>query len=472
VGVLSTSGTSLSARPTAPSNVRWHIFGLSCATSWTLYLHRYTFGLAMPTLAEEWHVDLTELGFMQSAFYGTYVALQVPCGMLVDWLGTHLFLGGIVLAWSAVLALHAWVPGPAEMYWVRVLFGATQAGCYPALGKVTQAWFPFSIRTSLQGWIASFSGRLGGASANLLFATLLLGWLGVDWRTSLLILAGWGVLLGVTVLVVFRNTPAEHPRVNAAEREIIAEQSSAFPAPPDGLSLAHPASISSAALAPEADPSADLLWSRRIDGRSAANLGFFLLQFFGATFADTIYVVWMPSVLKSVHGVSDADMGFYSSLPLFGGALGGLTGGYINDLMIRAIGRRWARSIVGFGGNVAAGGLVVVALLFFDNPRDFCGILFCAKVFSDWCQPTTWGTITDISGPFAATVFGLGNGVGGLGTVIAAPLLGLVAKRFSSWHPVFLLIAATYGASSVCWLAVNCTIPVFRPAARRNCENR
>ena len=36
----------------------------------------------------------------------------------------------------------------------------------------------------------------------------------------------------------------------------------------------------------------------RISGRSAANLGFFLLQFFGATFADTIYVVWMPSVLK------------------------------------------------------------------------------------------------------------------------------------------------------------------------------
>ena len=49
---------------------------------------------------------------------------------------------------------------------------------------------------------------------------------------------------------------------------------------------------------------------------------FFLLQFFGATFADTIYVVWMPSVLKSVHHVSNIDMGFYASMPLFGGAGG------------------------------------------------------------------------------------------------------------------------------------------------------
>ena len=135
----------------------------------------------------------------------------------------HLFLGTILLLWSGVSALHAWAPDRAAMYWVRVLFGITQAGCYPALGKVTQAWFPLSIRTSLQGWIASFFGRFGGFSANLVFASFMLGYIGLDWRRALLLLAAWGVALGIAVLIVFRNTPAVHPLVDAAELAIITE---------------------------------------------------------------------------------------------------------------------------------------------------------------------------------------------------------------------------------------------------------
>ncbi len=104
---LDSSRAAASAFNSRPSNVRWRIFGLSCAASWTLYLHRYTFALITPALAAEWKVEPTELGYLPSVFYATYVALQVPCGMLVDRLGTHLFLGSIIVAWSAFLALHA-----------------------------------------------------------------------------------------------------------------------------------------------------------------------------------------------------------------------------------------------------------------------------------------------------------------------------------------------------------------------------
>ena len=162
-----------------------------------------------------------------------------------------------------------------------------------------------------------------------------------------------------------------------------------------------------------------------------------------------------------MHGVSNLEMGFYASLPLLGGAWG-LVGGYMNDLLIRLIGRRWARSLVGWRWQRFGRAAGARRAVFFDRPLVFCGVLFVAKVFSDWAQPTTWGTVTDISGPYAATIFGLGNGVGGLGTVVAAPVLGMVAERYS-WHAVFLFIAATYLISSLVWLAVNCTIPVFKP---------
>lgn len=411
-----------------------------------LYLHRYAFALVMPSLATEWNVEKTELGFMQSAFYATYLAFQIPTGLVADWLGTHVFLAGIIFLWSAVLGLHAWAPDQQAMYGVRLAFGAAQAGCYPALGKVTQAWFPLSIRTSLQGWIASFFGRLGGCTAYLLFGALALGALAIDWRTAVTVLAAAGVVLAVAVLVVFRNAPGEHPRVSAAELALIAEGQ------PPRVAEGNPPQS-------EMFQGAEPAWWQAITPRSAVNLLFFLLQYFAATFADVVYVAWLPYFL-SEQNVGMVRMGLYSSLPLAGGALGGMVAGYLNDLAIRAIGRRWGRSLVASAGNVAAAAMIALGLRFYDVPSVFCCFLFAAKFFFDWGQPTVWGTITDISGRHTATIFGLANGVGGLGALVAPPVIAIVAQRYS-WSHAFWMIAATYLACGIFWLAVNCTIPVL-----------
>ena len=43
----------MSQRPTAPTNVRWAMFGLACGTSWLLYLHRYTFNETSGTVLHD-----------------------------------------------------------------------------------------------------------------------------------------------------------------------------------------------------------------------------------------------------------------------------------------------------------------------------------------------------------------------------------------------------------------------------------
>ena len=88
------------------------------------------------------------------------------------------------LLWSVALGLHALTASLAlliglqaltVMIGLRALFGLGQAGAYAVLSRVTRFWFPLSVRTSVQGWIAVFAGRIGGASASVLFATLLIG---------------------------------------------------------------------------------------------------------------------------------------------------------------------------------------------------------------------------------------------------------------------------------------------------------
>jgi len=433
-----------------PTNVRWQVFGLSCGASWILYLHRYVFALIKPALAQEWDVDLVSLGAMDSVFYASYLVCQVPSGLAADLVGSRLFLGSIIVAWSICLALHALAPGLKSMYVVRLLFGITQAGAYPTLSKVSRAWFPFSIRTSLQGWVASFFGRAGGASANVLFAAVMLGMIGMPWRTAVLILSTAGVALGAAVLVILRNTPAEHPRTNDAERRLIAAE----PAVEIPASEIPPSS--SGRLAPPAGE----FW-RSISARSARNMLYFLAQGFCATFADAVFVTWVPYFLREVHGLDYGRMGVYSALPLIGGACGGLAGGYLNDLLLRVVpSRRWARSLVGATGMGLACLLAFAALLVYANPYAFCLVLMLAKFFGDWSQPTVWGTVTDIAGSKTATVFGLVNGVGGIGALVAPVMLGAVATEYS-WAIVFVVVAVTYAVGATCWLLVNCTVPLF-----------
>jgi MFS family permease len=319
---------------------------------------------------------------------------------------------------------------------------------------VSRLWFPLSIRTSLQGWVASFFGRMGGAMSYLIVAPVLFGSLHMPWRAAVIMLAAGGVMLGLLVLIVLRNSPAEHPRVNAAELRIILE-----------TPLADPRDAAVAARLEDTSQE-QVPWTQRLSPRSLSNLLVFLVHYFACTFADVLYVAWLPFVLKEEHGVTDTAMGLLSAMPLIGGALGGLVGGYLNDFLIPVLGRRWARSTIGFAGNLIACGFVVAALALFKNEYALCGLLFCAKLFSDWDQPTVWGSVTDIGGQHTATIFGVANGVGGVGALVGPIVLGWLAQHYS-WTDAIATVAIAYLVSGVCWLAFNCTVPVLKEGVRR-----
>ena len=93
---------SLEARPT---RVRWLVFGLICATSWLLYLHRYAWGVVKPDFkAENPHLTDTQLGWIDSAVLATYALGQVPGGLASDLVGPRLVLGLSILLWSLTVA--------------------------------------------------------------------------------------------------------------------------------------------------------------------------------------------------------------------------------------------------------------------------------------------------------------------------------------------------------------------------------
>ena len=108
------------------------------------------------------------MGWLDALFNITYAAGQFLGGLAGDLFGPRLVIPVAAVIWSLIVAAPGLFTGFSQLYAVRLGFGAAQASAYPNLGKITKSWFPLSIRTSVQGAVASFSGRAGAACAPLI----------------------------------------------------------------------------------------------------------------------------------------------------------------------------------------------------------------------------------------------------------------------------------------------------------------
>lgn len=415
--------------PARPTRVRWIIFSLACATSWLLYLHRYSWGVIKPAIARE-NPDITptEMGWLDAAFQATYALGQVPGGMAGDIFGPRSILAGIILLWSLAGAGVAWTTGFWRLFAVRGVFGLTQAGAYPILSKVTRNWFPLSIRTSVQGIITAL-GRIGAACSSMIIATLLMGILGLSWQTALIVVALPGLALAIAFWLTVRNSPREHPWSNQLEQELIDAGTTTAP------------------------PGQRATWL--LDRASLVNVSMIFLYAFASTFQDQLYVYWIPLFLMEGRGLAATEMGLFTPLPLIGGAVGGIVGGVLNDVLLRAWGnRRWARSVVAFTGKLLAAILVLVSVQMGDG-RLAMVVLLAAKFFGDWSLPTQWGAITDMAGRASGTFFGLVNTVGALGGFVAGPILGYL-KQCHGWEGLFAGVAIMCLVAALTWLFIDC----------------
>ncbi|HVC94510.1 MAG TPA: MFS transporter [Pirellulales bacterium] len=426
-----------------PTNVRMLVLALSCGVSFVLYLHRYVWGFVKKDVQDEFGWNAETLGWLDGLFPASYGVSQIPIGMFCDWFGSHLLLGAMILAWSLALAGTAWANTPVSMAGVRLTFGLAQSGCYPALAKVSKNWFPVDVRSTAQGLIATFFGRGGGAMSFVLFGTVLVGWLEIPWRRAVGVFTLVGLAAGASFLLLFRNTPREHPWANAAEAELIAA----------------------------GDPHAAYATRSRV--RWAALLGsrtilFLFARSFASNMADVLFVYWVPLYLRTEKEAGISSAGWMAALPLVGGAFGGVASGMIQSHLIRSLGwRRWARATVGMTGKLLAAATIVSCAFPHDAMTVVCTFM-AVKFFADCDQPAEWGALSDVAGRNAATVFACVNTVGSLGGFVAGPLMGSLLLSFSGsnqptaagWNALFLVTALEYVTAAACWPFIDCGRPL------------
>jgi sugar phosphate permease len=417
-----------------PSSVRFLVLASACVLAVITYLHRVGFATASAEFREPLGLDQSHLGDLMAAFMIAYGVFEVPWGLFGDKFGVKNLLACVVLGGSLTTAAIALVVFlPKEIAWIvgylliiRFLFGAFQAGTFPAISRMLADWMPTSERGTAQGMIWT-SSRLGGALAPLVLIPLFQA-VG-EWRTPLVILAVLGIFWLVSFRPWFRDRPESMPMVNVRELEIILAGRSRRP------SALH----------------SNVPWRAMARSRSVWAL---CLMYGTLGYSGNFFITLLPDYLKTYRGVDDETRKWLTSLPFACGVAACLIGGVLSDLIIRRTkSKRWGRRIVGLTGTTL--GAVAILLTLQVQNTFALGVLLCLTLTgNDLAMAPSWAAAADIGEEFTGTLSGLMNMTASFAGAIAAVATGRLFKAGYLTAP-FLLFAIMYVIGTFSWFWVN-----------------
>jgi MFS family permease len=160
-----------------PPMLAWSIWGLGGLLYLLGFYQRVAPAVMTSELMADFRTGAAGLGNLSACYYYSYVAVQVPTGLLADaWGPRRLLTIGAVIA-SAGTVLFAWAP---TLLWAnlgRVLIGGAVGVAFVAFLKLATTWLPPSRFATASG-LALFFGVSGAVTAGVPLRVLIdyMGW--------------------------------------------------------------------------------------------------------------------------------------------------------------------------------------------------------------------------------------------------------------------------------------------------------
>ncbi len=199
-----------------PTMIRWWICALLFFATTINYIDRQVFAILAPQLQTEIGWSEIEYGYIVTAFQLSYAIGLLLVGKLIDFLGAKKGFILSIIVWSLAAMAHALARTPVGFGMARLALGIGESGNFPAAIKTISEWFPRKERALATG-IFNSGSNIGAIVAPLLVPIIALNF---GWQAAFIITG----LLGFIWLFFWlrlMNSPEDHPRINAAELDLI-----------------------------------------------------------------------------------------------------------------------------------------------------------------------------------------------------------------------------------------------------------
>jgi ACS family glucarate transporter-like MFS transporter len=392
-------------------------------------LDRMCIGVAGPRMQAELGITPVSWAWVAGAFAGGYALFQIPGGVLADRWGPRVALTRAVICWSLFTALTGAVSSIGLLVALRFLFGAAEAGAFPAATSAISRWFPSHERGRTMGvlWMAA---RLGAMISPLLVLPIQQTW---GWRTTFYVFGALGLGWCVVWFGWFRDRPEEKTAITRQELAVIRERRGV----PAGH---HP-----------------VAWGKMIRKASFWKL---LATYHAYSWGSFFYLMWLPTILQKGRGFTENDMTFWVALTFALGAGGCLLGGTLSDLLVRRYGLAFGRRVVGTAG-LALGAAFLFGAAVTDSKIQAALFLALAYGSMDCFVPVAWATTLDLARRSAGSISGAMNLAGQVGSFLSALAYGYLVTAFGGdYNRTLLPLAAMTAIASLIFSRLDPSVPL------------
>jgi len=389
------------------------------------YLDRINVGFAALQMNAALGFSSVTYSLGAGIFFLGYTLLEIPSNVILARVGARLWIARIMITWGIVSAGMMFVRTPLSFYVLRFSLGAAEAGFFPGIIYCLTRWFPRRERArAIAGFMTAvvIAGVIGGpVSGTLLSLNGAAGLAGWQW---LFLVEGLpAIVLGVIVLRALPNDPSEARWLTPDERQALTAR------------LAEEASAASTVHSIGGALTSGRVW---------------LLAAVYFTIPVALYAMgfWMPQILRTASGGSDALVGWLSAIPYGVAAIGMVIIGRHSD---RTGERRWHIALSALAGGAAFALTGLVHGIVPSIAALSIAMLGLASMLGPfWAFATSF-----LSGIGAAAGIALVNSVGNVGGFVGPNIVGYVQQTTGGFTGGLVTIGVVLAAGGVIVLAVN-----------------
>nr|WP_314267990.1 MFS transporter [uncultured Moellerella sp.] len=361
-----------------------------------LYASRAILGPIMVNIGDEFSLSKAQLGSIMSIFFIGYTLLNIPSGIIGDYLGKKKVLVTGVLLFGAFVVIAGMMPTYASFMFAWIMVGVFQGFYYgPQYGLSSEA-IPKS-RITLGSAIIN-SGMAFGLSIGYYISSISVGEMGMSWRTPFYIVGVPIVIIGLVMWWIIKDRPKVDKTAVAGE-------------PKAKIKLSFK----------------DLFGNRNI------NLSY--ITIFCVIYGFFVLVVWLPYYLETERGITGTQISTIASLMPWFAIPGSLLFSWFSD----KIGRRKPVLLIMLPLSLIA----ILAVPMSNSMPVLIGALILYGIVGKIStNPVLVAVVADNSPRHAlGTSFGVYNCIGMLGSVFAPTITGYLSDKTGSMNSGFYFAA-------------------------------